>query len=139
MEEVIELKKYKQPIMVVNPDLDKYEDVVLFPKKLQDAIETLARCPIPADILLQRFSKTKQEQGFEINGILESADTAAHTFLVIVTVNKYHQINYNIRTAPETLNQLVKAFLDKPIKIHIRPQINADNLFEYELIEVKVD
>jgi hypothetical protein len=70
--------------------------------------------------------------------MLKRADGDKSTFLVIEMDGPY-EVHYDIRTQPEALNNLVRAFWDEPIKVHIRPQINADNLFEYELIEVKVD
>jgi hypothetical protein len=59
--------------------------------------------------------------------------------IVLVTVNSYAQSNYHIHTTSDNLDKLVKAYWDKAINVRIRPQINVDNLFEYELIEVKVD
>ena len=118
--------------MTLNPELSKYEDVVLFPKKVEEAKETLTKNPIPAHIYLARYSKQKQEQGFEISGLLKRADADSNTFMVVA--NNRSQTHYTIRTVPETLNRLVKAFWEEPITVHIKPQINADNLFEYELI-----
>ena len=37
-----------------NPELDKYKDVVLFPKKLEQANELLKKAPIPQWILDMR-------------------------------------------------------------------------------------
>jgi hypothetical protein len=42
-----------------------------------------------------------------------------------------------IRTTPETLDKIVKTYWNQPISVQIRPQINAENQFEYELMEVK--
>lgn len=139
MEEVIEKKIYNRPAIIVNPELNKYADVVMFPKKLEEAKEMLAKYPIPAEIYLKRYSKIQQEQGIEISGILNYADARTNIFWVIDTKNKYHETNYKIRTQSEVLNKLVKSFWNEPIKVHIRPQINDKNVFEYELIEVKVD
>lgn len=45
-------KKKKMPQdWVYNPELDKYKDVVLFPKKLERANEILKKAPIPRWIL----------------------------------------------------------------------------------------
>jgi hypothetical protein len=138
MEDVIEVKKSKLPVMTINHGLDKYDNVILFPEKLKSVNEYFEKYPLPADFYLDSFSKTQQEYGFEVTGILKRADVDKNIFHVVEMDGPY-EVKYNIRTTPEILHQLVKVFLDKTIKVHIRPQINADNLFEYGLIEVKVD
>jgi hypothetical protein len=49
------------------------------------------------------------------------------------------EMHYTIRKEPNILNNLVKTFWGTPIKVPIRPQITAVNLFLFELIEMKVD
>lgn len=137
MKEVIELKKSKYSNTVINPELNKYQDVVMFPEKLQEAKETIAKYGLP-EAWRNKPLETKEQSAFWMNGILKQADANANIFLVIVMDND-NQINYKIHTVPEMLNKLVKSFWNEPIKVHIRPQINDENVFEYELIEVKVD
>jgi hypothetical protein len=35
------------PLMTVNPELDKYDDVVLFPEKVEKAKQAIARLGLP--------------------------------------------------------------------------------------------
>ena len=139
MEDVLELKEMQRAEVSVNPKLEKYEKRAGLSKKAREASEFLEKHPIPAWILLRRYSTTQQQKGICIRGILKNADVATSTLVVTVTVNDYTPSNYHIRTAPETLNNIVKAYWGEPINVLIRPQINANNQFEYELIEVKVN
>jgi hypothetical protein len=139
MGEVIELKKYKRPNVVVNPELDKYSKDVINPEKLARIHERLEKHPLPAWFSMSVYSKIQQEHGFEVTGVLKRADATKNTFFLIELENEMDEMHYTIRTEPDTLNNLVKAFWSAPIKVHIRPQITADNLFLFELIEVKVD
>jgi hypothetical protein len=138
MEDIMDLKKIKQPNFVINPDLNKYENVNMFSEKLKAANEILEKYPIPANIYLDSFSKIEQEVGFEVKGILKRADASKNSFLVI-EMDGSCEINYNIQTESKTLNKIVKAFWGEQIRVHIRPKINENNLFEYELIEIKID
>jgi hypothetical protein len=139
MGEVIELKKYKRPNVVVNPELDKYSKDIINPEKLARIHERLEKHPLPAWFSLSVYSKIQQEHGFEVTGVLKRADATKNTFFLIELENEMEEMHYTIRTEPDTLNNLVKAFWGAPIKVHIRPQITDDNLFLFELIEVKVD
>jgi hypothetical protein len=134
MEEILELKKVKQPKVIIDVTID--DNRVMFPKKLKEANEMLEKYPPPADLLLGRYNKNEQQDGLSVRGILIHANADKGTFMVL-KMNGVYEINYNIRTTPEILNKLVKVFLNKPISVQIRPQINAENQFEYELMEVK--
>ena len=134
MKEVIEQKKYSPPVMVINDELDKYDNVILFPKKLKEANEMLEKYPPPADVLMHGYSELEKEHGFEVNGILKRADADAKTFLVVEMDGPY-EIHFKITTNPETLNKIVKSYWDNTIKVHIRPKINSEKQFEYELLE----
>jgi hypothetical protein len=135
MKETIELKKYKCSGIVINPELNKYESIVTFPEKLKEANETLAKYGLPEG--WEKKPDIKVQPAFWMSGILKEADANSNIFLIIATDNGV-QTHYPIKTTSKILDQLVKAFWNEPIKVHIRPQINANNLFEYELIEVNV-
>ena len=139
MEDVLELKEMQRAEVSVNPKLEKYEKRVGLSKKAKEASEFLEKHPIPAWILLRRYSTTQQEKGICIRGILKNADVETSILVVTVAVNDYASTNYNIRTVPETWNNIVKAYWGESINVLIRPQINADNQLEYELIEVEIN
>jgi hypothetical protein len=134
MKEVIEQKKYNQPIMVINPDLNKYSGKILFPKKLKEANETLSKYPLPADILMESYSKTEQEKGFTVSGILKSFDTKSNTFLVVKMEGEY-EIHFKIHAKSKMENEFFKINLSENIKVIIKPVINEKNQFEYELLK----
>jgi hypothetical protein len=134
MAALLELRTVKRPEIIIDDTID---DSIISPKKLKESREWFDAHPIPAWVFLHKYSKIQQEEGICINGILARGNVEANTFSVAVTVNKYAQSNYHIRTTPETLNRIVKTHWNEPISVQIRPQINAENQFEYELIEVK--
>ena len=41
------LNKINNPIVIINPALDRYKDVIFFPDKLEKANEVLARVGLP--------------------------------------------------------------------------------------------
>lgn len=135
MEDILELKETQRASAVLNPKLEAYEHRMALSKKAKEARETLERCPPPAKLLLKRFSKTQREEGVCISGVLKRANEDTYTFM-IVKMEDIYDIHYYIRTTPDTLNQLVKTYWGQMIHVRIRPQINSDNQFEYELMEV---
>ena len=139
MEEVIELRKYKRPNVVVKPELNKHSKDVINPEKLGRAREQFEKHPLPAWFLMSRHSKMHQEHGFEVTGTLKRADARTNTFFIIELENDINEMHYTIHAESNIFINLVKAFWNAPIKVQIRPKITADNLFLYELIEVKVD
>jgi hypothetical protein len=134
MKEIIERKKDKQPIMVINPDLNKYNGKVLFPKKLKEANETLSKYPLPADILMESYSKTEQEKGFTVSGILRSIDAKSNTFLVVKMEGEF-EIHFKIYAKTKKENEFFKINLGENIKVIVKPVINEKNQFEYKLVE----
>jgi hypothetical protein len=134
MKEIIERKKDKQPIMVINPDLNKYNGKVLFPKKLKEANETLSKYPLPADILMESYSKTEQEKGFTVSGILRSIDAKSNTFLVVKMEGEF-EIHFKIYVKTKMENEFFKINLGENIKVIVKPVINEKNQFEYELLK----
>jgi hypothetical protein len=136
MEGILELEK-QQPVRVVaNPGIKPMGKVES--EKLRKANETLEKYPIPAWIFLSRYSKAQQQEGISISGVLKSADVESSTLVVTVIINEYAQSNYHIRTTPELLNKVVKTYWNEAINVRIRPQINKDNEFEYELVAIEV-
>jgi hypothetical protein len=136
MEALLELKTtIERPEIIIDDTID---DRIMFTEKLQTVKDKLEKHPIPAWIFLSRYSTIQQEEGICVRGVLQRADTASNTLVVAVIVNEYAQSNYHIRTIPETLTQIVKNYWNETINVQIRPQINKDNQFEYELMTVKV-
>ena len=134
MAALLELRTVKRPEIIIDDTID---DSIISPEKLKEAREWFDKHPIPAWIFLHKYSEMQREEGICINGIVKSIDVNANTFSVTVLVNDYAESNYRIRTTPETLNKIVKTYWTEPISVQIRPQINAENQFEYELMEVK--
>ncbi len=131
MEKIIE----QQVRVTANPGLKPQESFES--KKLRDAIETLEKHPIPAWIFLSRYSTTQQKDGISIHGVIKSADTESSTVVVSVIMNEYAQSNYHIHTTLENLNKIVKNYWNELISVQIRPQINKNNQFEYELMAIE--
>lgn len=136
MEEVIELKEVKQPKLIINNDTID-DSKVMFPEKLKRANEMLEKYPPPAEWCMQSYSKMEQENGVEVSGVLKRADADVSIFLLKEKSGLY-EIHYPIRTTPEILNNIVKTYWNETINVQIRPQINKDNQFEYELMAVNV-
>jgi hypothetical protein len=137
MAEVLEARKFKLPKITINNAID--DGKVINPEKFERVCERLEKHPLPAWFLMDRHSKMQQEHGFEVTGTLRRADADTNTFFIIELEDDINEMHYTISASPDILNNLVKAFWDAPIKVQIRPKITADNLFLYELIEVKVD
>ena len=47
MKKVYEPNKHKVPVVAIDPALDKYEDKVMFPKKLEHANNMLKNAKLP--------------------------------------------------------------------------------------------
>jgi hypothetical protein len=93
MENVLERIDTRPATVVVNSGLERYEKRPVLSKKSREAHDFLDAHPIPAWIFLHKYSKTQQEEGICINGILARGNVEANTFSVAVTVNKYAQSN----------------------------------------------
>lgn len=131
MNGVIELEEVMQPQFIIDESID--DSQIMFLKKLKEANEMLEKYPPPADWLLSRYSKTQQEEGIYVSGTLKCVNIEANTFLV-VEMHGLYEVHFNILTTVETMNQL---HINMAINVRIRPQINKDNQFEYELMEVE--
>jgi hypothetical protein len=123
MEEV----QFKLPKITINNAIDDGKEIC--PEKLEEVRLHFEKHPLPAWFSMSLYSKMKQEHGFEVTGVLKRADATKNTFFLIELENQMEEMHYTIRTEPDTLNNLVKAFWGAPIKVQIRPQITADNLF----------
>jgi hypothetical protein len=137
MAEVLEARKFKLPKITINNAIDDGKEIC--PEKLEEIRLYFEKHPLPAWFSMSRYSKMQQEHGFEVTGTLKRAEADNNTFFIIELEGDIDEMHYTIRTEPDILNNLVKAFWDAPIKVHIRPQITADNLFLFELIDIKVD
>jgi hypothetical protein len=137
MAEVLEARKFKLPKITINNAID--DGKIVNPEKLARIHERLEKHPLPTWFSMSRYSKIEQEHGFEVTGTLKRAEADNNTFFIIELAGDINEMHYTIRTEPDILNNLVRAFWDAPIKVHIRPKITADNVFLFELIEVKID
>jgi hypothetical protein len=52
-----ELKKRKIPIVKIDPRLNKYDDMVVFPEKLEKANEMLRRVGLPKQYASEKVTK----------------------------------------------------------------------------------
>lgn len=134
LEAIVEFEAIKRPKLIINNNID--DSKVMFPEKLKQANEALEKSPLPAEMLLKRYSKLQQEEGFIVSGIVKRANALVNTFLVI-EMRGSNEVHFNVHTAPEILNQLVKKHWGETINVHVRPQINKENRFEYEFIGLK--
>ena len=130
IEEVLERETYK---IIINNNIDSSK--VMFPEKLKAAKEMLGKYPPSAELRMRSYSKFEQEYGFEICGAFKNVDIETNTFFVEKMSGPY-EIHFKIRTVSDTLNHLVKIYSGKTIKVQIRPRINAENQFEYELMSI---
>lgn len=136
MKDILDVKTVvKRPEVIIDDTID---DRIMFTEKLKRANETLEKHPIPAWVFLSRYSKTQQEEGISISGVLKRADVESSTLVVTVIINEYAQSNYHIRTTPEILNKIVKTYWNESINVQIRPRINENDQFEYELMTIEV-
>ena len=137
MKEITALNKSKTPILVINHKLDKYDDVVFCPEKLQEANETIEKYGVP-EIFESDLSEIGQENSFWVSGVLRRADADKNTFLLVISIDNQSPTNYTITTLSETLNTLVKDYWGQKIKVHIQPKAKKGEQVQYELIEVKI-
>ncbi len=135
MKELILEKKDTHPLYIIDNNID--DSKVMFPQKLKEANEMLEKYPPPPEVLMHGYSEFEKEYGFEVNGILKRADADTKTFLVIIMDGPY-EIHFKITTNPELLKKIVKSYWGETIKVHIRPKINSEKQFEYELMEVDI-
>lgn len=134
MKGVIEIKKSKQLDIIIDSELNKYDDKELFPEKLIEANETLAKYGIP-EKWANELAKTGQKHSFWTIGILKSADAVENSFSIIVkSKDNNSETIYNIITTSETLSKLVKEHWNSIIKVHIQPKNIEADAIQYNLI-----
>ena len=121
----------------INHELDKYEDVIMFPEKLQRANEMIERYGLPKK-LEERLLLRKKQKAFWTKGILTQADADKNTFvLVAIGEDGLTETAYTIAVVlPETLTKLVKNYWNSTAQVHIKPKVLDENETEYDLIDV---
>ena len=134
MTEIIELKTVELPDFIIDDTID---DTIMFPEKLAEAKARFAKYGLP-EILKRKIALKNKESAFWLSGILQRADAADNTFLLI-SLDKDAPTTYTINTVPEILHQLVKTSWCATIEVYIQPQMNDEKQCAYELIDVKVD
>ena len=137
MKEITAIKESKMPTVIINHKLDKYDDIVFCPEKLQEANETIEKYGVP-EIYESDLSEIEQTNSFWVSGVLRRADADKNTFLLVISIDNQSPTNYTITTLSETLNTLVKDYWGEKIKVHIQPKTKKGNHMQYELIEVKI-
>ena len=120
--------------IVYNPELDKYNVNDLFPQKLAEAKEALAKYGLPKEWEEER-QKRKEEKAVWIEGQLREANIETNTFLVVVEATESQpQLTYMVSTLTDVLQRLVKDYWGHTVNVHIKPKKEVQG--EYELIEV---
>ena len=131
MNEIIELRAQK---ITINPELDKYNDVVSFPKKLARANAMLEKWGLPKE-LEDRILQRELKDALWVKGILRQVDADTNTFLIVVTAtDNQPQAAYMVTTLSDILNKLVKEYWGNEVRVYIKPQNQSGQ--QYELIEV---
>jgi hypothetical protein len=137
MAEVIALEKLKQGKVTYNPELNKYQDVVLFPEKLARAKENIAKYGLP-----EEWANEAAESGVQYNfwtsGIVIHADAKLNTFsLTVQTTVKEKPVEYTyiVSTTSEMLSTLVKAHWGETVKVFLRPKAIIGQPFYYDLLK----
>jgi hypothetical protein len=77
MGEIKKSSNYSQSHVVIDPDLDKYDDMDIFKEKNEKAFAFLGRNPVPAPLLKQmqdRRIKRRFEQNMSIEQIAQVLD-----------------------------------------------------------------
>ena len=137
MKGVIEIKKSKQLDIIIDNEMDNYDNKVLFPEKLQEANETLVKYGIP-EKWANELAQTGQKHSFWTIGLLKSADAVENSFSIVVKSKDNNvETTYNIFTSAQTLSKLVKEHWHAMIKVHIQPTNLEMNPIQYDLIEGK--
>lgn len=138
MKEIIAIKEFKRPNIIIDNSLPNYDNVNLFPKKVLQAKEFLAKNGLP-----EKLSNEALARGVKYNfcttGILHSANTVENTFVFIAKSYDYPDGNhqYTITTTPKILNTLFKDYSGEPIRIHIKAKVKKGEKWLFKLIEVK--
>lgn len=128
--EKIEKRMSKYGEYIIDPSLNKYDNIIMNPKKLARVNEKIAKYGLPGDDLEEPFICVK--------GVLNSANRQTNTFLISEQPNgKATQAKYTISTISETLNDLVKKHWGAMLTVYIKPIPSKSKRVRYELIEVR--
>jgi hypothetical protein len=74
MVEIEKLSNYRQSVIVIDPELDKYDDMDIFKEKNERAFAFLEKNPVPAHLLKEikdRSIKRRFEQNMSIEQIAQ--------------------------------------------------------------------
>ena len=138
MNKIKEQSISKYAHVTINKDLNKYQNRILNPKKLQEANEIIARTKLPEKLERHIAELKEKENSFWVSGILNQADAHKNTFLITVkSVSNAEQSNFIITTLSETLNDLVKNYWGNTLTVYIKPKNSNSKRPKYELLEVK--
>ena len=136
MKEILEVKELYDIDVVHDPELDKYNGQNLFPKKLAEAQESIAKYGLPKEWEEER-QKWKEEKAFWVKGQFSQADLETLTFLLSVeATDNQPQTTYRIATLTHILNKLVTTYWGRMIHVHIKPSKGKEVQGQYELINV---
>jgi hypothetical protein len=140
MKEINEVKKSYIPIVNVNPQLNKYDEMVSPSKKLEEANENITKYGLPPT-WEEPNPKKKAENSFWITGILKGADAEKNTFILVSTDVNSESIKAHktIKTSSDKLTQLVHNYWDKMIKVYIKPMTVKGKSVNYELIDMSLN
>jgi hypothetical protein len=146
MKEIIEQNQSVYTNVTINKGLNKYDNKILNPQKLERAKEIIAKSGLSSKLEKAKENIKKpgfpqpieEENSFWVSGTLEQADAHKNTFLITVQSDtKVVKSNFIITTLSETLNDLVKKHWGNMLTVYIKP-INGDSKRpKYELLEVK--
>lgn len=138
MKDLIEVNESATTDIVINSELNKYDNKILLPHRLAEANAFIAKYGLPKEVIEMRERRIR-EQGFWVEGFLCQAEALTKTFwLFVEATNTQPQKTYAIKTwKSDTLTELVKNHWDTAINVHIMPQNPQDKETMYDFIAVK--
>ena len=138
MKEIVDNNKSKYPDIIIDKELNKYNNSVFQSNKLKQANQIISKYGLP-DEWEKETLDLKEEKSFWISGILKQADAEKNTFLVTVQApDKPSKTHFNILTLAETLSDLVKKYWGKNLTVYIKPIDKKNKTMQYELLDVKM-
>lgn len=153
MKEIMEQNQSVYANVTINKELNKYDDKILNPKKLERAKEIIAKSGLSSKLkraneiitrtklpekLEKELAELEKKNAFWVSGTLQQADAHKKTFLVTVqSETKGVKSNFIITAQPETLNDLVKKYWGSTLTVFIKRANDDPKRPKYELLEVK--
>ena len=121
--------------VTVNHDLDKYDNVVLFPKKLARANEMIAKWGLPKE-WEDEIGESERENDLFVKGKLCQGNIDTHSFLIIVeATDSQPQMSYMVTTTSDILTKLFNEYWERnAVNVHIKPKIESPD--QYELVDI---